>query len=111
IAGLTSPAMTAGEAGWFLFYAVGAAAYRVSLMAAIALYTASKLFFVGIALAIGFVAATVLWPAGKALHFLARSPKLSRRRRRAVLAVLAASALAFVGLVAIPLPYSTLAQG
>ena len=80
-------------------------------MLTIALYIAGKLFFVGIALAILSVATTVIWPLVRALRFVADSPQLYRRRRRAAVATLAATATAAGLLLALPLPFSTIAQG
>jgi putative peptide zinc metalloprotease protein len=111
IAGVASAATARGEAGWFFLYAVAATAYRLSIMLTIALYIAGKLFFVGILLSIASVATTVIWPLVRALRFVADSPQLYRRRRRAIVITLAAGAAAFALLLAIPLPFSTIAQG
>jgi putative peptide zinc metalloprotease protein len=111
IGGISSPATAPGEAGWFLLYALGAAIYRLSILLTIALYVASKLFFVGIALAIASVASTLLWPVVKAMKFVVESPLLHRRRRRAILTCAATVAAALVLLLAIPMPYNTIAQG
>ena len=111
IGGISSPATARGEAGWFLLYALSAAIYRLSILLTIALYVASKLFFVGIALAIASVASTLIWPVVKAMKFVAESPLLYRRRRRAMLACAATVAAALVALLAIPVPFSTIAQG
>ena len=58
IGGISSPATAPGEGTWFTVYALSAAIYRLSILLTIALYVASKLFFVGIALAIASVAST-----------------------------------------------------
>jgi putative peptide zinc metalloprotease protein len=111
IGGLASPATARGEPFWFVLYAVGAALYRLSILLTIALYIASKLFFVGIALSIASVASTVIWPLVRALRFVADSPQLYRRRQRAIMTTLAAAAAAVALLLAIPMPFSTIAQG
>jgi putative peptide zinc metalloprotease protein len=111
IGGISSPATASGEAGWFLVYALGAAIYRLSILLTIALYVAGKLFFVGIALAMASVATTLFWPVVKAVKFVAESPLLHRRRRRAILACSATVAVALLLLLAIPLPFNTIAQG
>jgi putative peptide zinc metalloprotease protein len=111
IAGVASPATAAGEAPWLFVYAIAAAAYRLSILLTIALYIAGKLFFVGIALSIVSVATTVIWPIVKALRFVADSPQLYRRRRRAVTACAGAAVVTLLLVLAIPLPYSTMAQG
>jgi putative peptide zinc metalloprotease protein len=111
IGGVASPATARGEAAWFLVYALAATAYRLSIMLTIALYVAGKLFFVGVALSIASVATTVIWPLVRALRFVADSPQLYRRRRRAIVACVMAGAAALALLLAIPLPFSTIAQG
>ncbi len=111
IGGISSPATARGEAGWFLVYALSAAIYRLSILLTIALYVASKLFFVGIALAIASVATTLLWPVVKVVRFVAASPQLYRHRGRAILTSSAILAAALLLLLAIPLPYNTMAQG
>lgn len=111
IGGISSPATAPGEAGWFVVYALCAATYRLSILLTIALYIASKLFFVGIALAIASVASTLVWPVVKALKFVVESPLLYRRRRRAILACSATIGGALVLLLAVPLPFNTIAQG
>src|ERR1700722_15385474 len=111
IGGISSVATAPGEAGWFAVYALSAAIYRLSILLTIALYVASKLFFVGIALAIASVATTLLWPVVKALKFVVESPLLNRRPRRAILVCSATPAAALVLLLAIPLPFNTIAQG
>lgn len=111
IAGIASPATGRGEAPWLFIYAVAAALYRLSIMLTIALYIAGKLFFVGIALSIASVASTVILPLVRALRFVADSPQLYRRRRRAILTTLAAATGALALFLAVPLPFSTIAQG
>jgi putative peptide zinc metalloprotease protein len=111
VGGLSSPATASGEAGWFMVYALSAAIYRLSILLTIALYVASKLFFIGIGLAIASVASTLVWPVVNALKFVAESPLLHRRRRRAILVCSATVSAALVLLLAIPLPFSTIAQG
>ena len=111
ISGVASPATAPGEGFWFFAYAIGAASYRLSILLTIALYVAGKLFFVGIALSIASVVTTVVWPIVRAMRFVAESPQLYRRRRRAILATAGAVAMAIALFLAIPFPFSTVAQG
>ncbi len=99
IGGIASPATAAGEPAWFVAYAVGAAVYRLSILLTIALYVASKFFFVGIILAAMSVATTLLMPVVNAIKFVAESPLLHRRRRRAILVCSATIALALLALL------------
>src|SRR5262249_14220794 len=82
--GLSSPVTARGEPAWFVFYALASTAYRLSIMVTIALLVASKLFFIGIVLAILSVATTLVWPMIKAGRFVIESPLLRRQRRRAI---------------------------
>lgn len=109
--GVSSPVTARGEAPWFFVYAVAASVYRLSIMLTIALLVASKLFFVGIALAIMSVTSTLVWPVIKAARFLVESPLLRRRRRRAIGISAGTVIVALVLLLAVPLPLSTMAQG
>jgi putative peptide zinc metalloprotease protein len=111
IEGISSPVTARGEATWFVFYALGALAYRLSIMLTIALFVASKLFFVGIALAIASVATTAVWPIVKGIRFVVESPLLQRKRRRAILLCSGAVAAALLLVLAMPLPFATMAQG
>jgi putative peptide zinc metalloprotease protein len=106
-----SPVTARGEAPWFVFYALAALAYRLWIMLTIALFVAGKMFFVGIALAIVSLAGTVIWPIVKAIHFIAESPQLQRRRRRAILVTSTVAAAIAALVLAVPLPYATMAQG
>ncbi|MDO9297065.1 M50 family metallopeptidase [Bradyrhizobium sp.] len=111
IDGLTSPATARGEAVWFVCYSLSAAAYRMSIMVTIALLIASKLFFIGIALALLSVGTSFVWPLIQAARFLAESPLLHRRRQRAMAISAGAMAAALLLVLAVPLPLATMAEG
>ncbi|WP_374619971.1 peptidase M50 [Devosia sp.] len=111
IESVESPANVRTERKWLLSYAVLAFIYRIFLSIAIALIVATKLFFVGVALALFSLASTFLFPMLKGIGFLFTSPRLQHRRGRAiaVASVFLATIVGFVGFV--PLPYATVAQG
>ena len=109
--GLSSPVTARGEAPWFVAYAIGATLYRLSIMITIALLVASKLFFLGIGLAILSVVNTLVWPAINGLRFVLNSPLLHRQRRRAIAVTAGAVAATLIAVLAIPLPFATMAQG
>ncbi|OSJ19491.1 hypothetical protein BSZ16_00145, partial [Bradyrhizobium canariense] len=109
--GLSSPVTAQGEAPWFVAYAIGATLYRLSIMITIALLVASKLFFLGIALAILSVVNTLVWPAINGLRFVRNSPLLQRQRRRAIAVTAGTIAAALIAVLAIPMPFATMAQG
>ncbi|MDX6805808.1 HlyD family efflux transporter periplasmic adaptor subunit [Terrihabitans rhizophilus] len=106
-----NPADSRGEARWFVAYGVLAFLYRVLVTLGIAMFVATKLFFIGIIMAIWSVASLVVFPLWKGGQYLFTSPRLSGRRRRA----LTVSASVLAGLAAllflIPAPYATVAEG
>ncbi len=111
VEGLDSPATAPGEAKWFLVYAVGAFIYRAIVSITIASVIATQLFFVGILLALWTIAGLVVVPIAKGVAYLASSPRLHGRRRRAI----GVTGLAVGGLLAllfaVPLPYATVSEG
>lgn len=107
----TSPVTARGERGWFLFYSIAAFLYRVSIMIGIALFIAGKLFFIGVALAVWALLNAFVIPVFKGIWWLIEAPELRSRRRRAItLSALAATAM-LTGLLALPVPYATMAEG
>jgi len=99
-----SMAHSLGERIWFVVYGLLSMAYRVFIMAAIVLFVADKLFFIGAALAVSAVVAFILTPAVKFMRYLAIDPELDRVRPRAVLTTLgfAVLVLGVAGLVPAP---------
>jgi putative peptide zinc metalloprotease protein len=109
--GISSPVTARGEAAWFVLYALGALAYRLSIMLTIALFVAGKLFFVGVALAVASIVAGLVWPIFKGVRFIFESPLLQRKRRRAMLVCSATASAALLLVLAVPMPFATMAQG
>ena len=106
-----SPTTARGERRWLLFYGPIAFAYRIFVVLSIALFVAGAYAIVGIALGLWGVVTTIMLPLGRALAFLATSPRLSHRRTRALL-VTAAGVLAAAGLLfIIPVPLRTQTEG
>jgi putative peptide zinc metalloprotease protein len=108
---LPAPETAPGEAPWLLFYAIASFLYRLSASLAIALFIASRFFFVGVVLALWSLAVSLVLPAAKGIRFLLHDPQLQRVRRRALLSSCALVAAAGAATLALPLPYATLAQG
>ncbi|MBT9384344.1 PqqD family peptide modification chaperone [Pseudooceanicola sp. CBS1P-1] len=106
-----SPVTARGEAKWFLFYAVAAFCYRISISVTIALVVASKFFFIGVLLAVWALANVFLVPAWKGLKFLVTSGSLRGRRGRAFAVAGTALALVAAAVFALPVPHRTLAPG
>ncbi|MGB3416086.1 MAG: PqqD family peptide modification chaperone [Mesorhizobium sp.] len=111
IADIDNPASAPGERKWLLGYAILAFLYRVLLSLMIALLVATKLFFIGILLAIATVFATLAMPVFKGLKFLVTSPRLQDRRGRAMALSGGVAATLLLLVLAVPMPYATVAQG
>ena len=77
----------------------------------IALFLSVRLFAIGIVMALWSVGAIAVLPIIKGLKFLATSPRLRGRRRRAFAVVAGLVAVAWFILFVIPLPYATVAEG
>ena len=106
-----APEVSAGEARWLLFFAVASFLYRMFIMVVILTMVASQYFVFGVVLAIWAGFSTLILPLLKQLRFLFSDPSLAGRRGVALAAT--GSALGFVAilLLALPLPYRTVAQG
>ena len=105
------PLSTPGERVWFVIYTVASFIYRISIYAAIILFIAGKFFTIGMLMA-GWAAVTmIILPLGKSVRFLFSSPKLGRKRGRAILASVFGLALVATLLGLVPVPLSTRAEG
>jgi putative peptide zinc metalloprotease protein len=106
-----APMAATGEKAWFVVYSIASFCYRMFVYAAIVLFIASKFFFIGALFAAWALITMFVWPAVKLVRFLSSSPRVRRRRFRAV----AASLLVAAGLAAtvalLPVPLSTMAEG
>lgn len=108
---LAGPVTARGEAAWFFFYAPASLAYRLTVIATIALFIGNQYFFVGVVLVVWTVAQSFGWPLLKGIRYVLLSPQLGEHRLRAA-AVTALAVAAVVGAVGfVPLPYGTKAQG
>ena len=106
-----TPVTAAGEAGWFLLYSICSYLYRFAIIITIALFIATKLFFVGIMLAIFVLFQSIVWPVLKGIWYFATYPLLRHHRARASALVVCFSGIVAVILFYVPLPYSTISQG
>ncbi len=108
---LETPVAAASERKWLLLYAVLSFAYRMTVSLGIAVFLATKLVAVGLVMAFWSIFAILVLPLLKAVRYLATSPRLNGRRRRAVGATAGMAALIGGALFLAPLPYSTMAEG
>ena len=106
-----APSAGTGERAWFLFYGIASFVYRMFIMFAIILFIAGKFFVVGVLLAIWAVAMQLIWPLIKNLGFVLNSPRLNRKRARAVVTTLSAIAALAAFVVLVPVPSWTRAEG
>lgn len=100
-----------GERKWLFAYAIAAFVYRVFISFAIALFVASKFFFIGVLLAVWALFNTFVQPLLKGIKYMLTSPELRQKRGKAM--GLVAGALAGVAalLFSLPAPYATVAHG
>jgi putative peptide zinc metalloprotease protein len=108
---LEPPLSTSGERGWFFVYSISSFIYRMVIYTSIVLFIASKFFVAGVLMAGWALASMIILPAGKGVRFLLSSPRLVRKRARAILVT--SVVLVFVGTVIsfVPVPLSTRAEG
>ena len=105
------PLSNAGERAWFFVYTILAFCYRMTIYAAIVLFVAGKFFFIGVVFACWAAVNMLILPVFKGTRFLFTSPRLNRRRLRAILVsgMLMAGAAAFIVLV--PVSLGTITEG
>jgi putative peptide zinc metalloprotease protein len=105
------PTERISEAVWLAAYGLLSSVYRVFVTMAIALFIATRYFFVGVALAIWAVGAMVGLPLLRALRQLQVQPALRERRARIVAGGLAVLAVFAAFAVLVPLPDRSQAEG
>jgi putative peptide zinc metalloprotease protein len=107
----SSPANSRSEAAWFAFYGIASTFYRLLVTIAIALFIATRFFFIGVVLALWAATMMAVVPVFKAFRLLQARPSLRERQRVALLAggVVAALLVAFI--VWVPVPMRVQAEG
>lgn len=105
------PMSISGERVWFVIYTVLSFTYRIFIYVRIVMFIASKFFVVGIMIAGWAVISMFIVPGAKGIRFLLSSPRLGRKRTRAILASSCVLAGIAVIVLLIPVPLSTLAEG
>jgi putative peptide zinc metalloprotease protein len=106
-----APATAAGERRWFVFYGAASVLYRISISIGIALFLVATVPVLGVVLAAWLVAAQLLLPLLRQLHYLLFHPSLNGRRIRALGVTGALLAGVFGALLLAPLPSSTQVDG
>ena len=105
------PIASRAEKVWFVCYGLASTAYRVLVTVVIALFIASRFFIIGVLLAAWALVAMAVLPVARALGHVIASPRLRKRRRRALVVTFGSIAAALLLVVAVPLPYHSDAEG
>ena len=108
---LASPVTADGEAGWFVFYGIASFFYRLFVWTVIVVLVASKLFFIGVVLAIWGALLMFGKPLAKIVTHLVSSPVLAAQRGRAMVTTLAIVGGVLGLVMLVPVPYSTVVEG
>jgi len=105
------PIIAPGERFWLVLYTVAAFLYRMFIYVGIILFVAGRFFFIGMAIACWGAFNMLVMPLAKIVKFLLNSPKLRRKRVRALsMAVLFLVVLSVI-LTAAPIPLNTRVEG
>jgi putative peptide zinc metalloprotease protein len=105
------PADSRGERAWLGFYGLASTLYRLVVTFAIAIFVASRFFFIGVVLALWAMAMMAVVPLVRAAAQIDKRPGLRERRTRIVAGAAAAGALLAALVLWLPLPYRTQAEG
>ncbi|HUJ86767.1 MAG TPA: hypothetical protein VLX30_07960 [Burkholderiales bacterium] len=106
-----APEATRGEKAWFVFYGIASSLYRVLVTAVIALFIAGRFFIIGVLLAAWALVAMAVIPVVRGIRHLASSPRLHKRRRRAIAVTLGVVGALVLLVLAVPVPYRSQAEG
>ncbi len=105
------PLSVLGERIWFVIYTVLSFVYRMIIYIGIMLFITTKFFVVGIIMGCWAVVSMFVIPGAKGIKFLLSSPRLGRKRGRAMLASSLILACIAAIILLVPVPLSTLAEG
>ena len=106
-----TPAESAPEKAWFLFYGFASSVYRILVAVFIALFIAGHFFVIGVLLALWVVVAMVMVPLVRGVRYLGKNPRLQKHRSRAFAVVLGSIIATSTLLLFVPMPYHTTAEG
>jgi putative peptide zinc metalloprotease protein len=106
-----APLSTKGEHFWFMAYTITSFFYRMFIYVAIILFVATKFFFIGVLFACWGLTNMFVWPAIKGMKFLLTSPRLVRKRFRALVVTAGVLAVLVVLVAFVPIPLNTTTEG
>ena len=105
------PIATPGERAWFVVYATASFVYRALVVVAIIAFIADYYFWLAMLFAGSTAVAWIGVPVVKGVRFLVTSPRLRRRRVRALAVTAAAVAAVVLAVGWVPAPYRTVTEG
>ena len=108
---LDPPTATQGERAWFVGYGLASFVYRMFVVVFIAMFVATKFFFIGILLALWAIAMMVVVPLVKNISKIFTSTRLGPKRTRAITVILSMVCVSLLVLVFVPVPSWTRAEG
>jgi putative peptide zinc metalloprotease protein len=106
-----SPLRAPSEAKWLIGYGVVSFIYRLAIMLSIGVLVSQRYFVIGVILAVVSLSQMMVLPVLRGLRYVADDPALRDRRRRAAWVSVGVAASLAILLLAIPVPYATVAQG
>lgn len=107
----SSPVTSPGEPLWFIGYGIASFFYRLMVLAFLALFISSKLFFVGVFIALWGLCTQIVVPAVRHSWLFFQSAGGRRKRVRFIAASLSFVAIISLVLFAVPAPLRTRAEG
>jgi putative peptide zinc metalloprotease protein len=111
IASVAPPAHSLREAVWLVAYSLTSFCYRIIVMLGIALFVATKLFIVGIILAIWSFYGFLVQPLFNTIHHMIVDEQLKKKRLRLTCVIGLATGLVIGILFWLPFPKITLTEG
>lgn len=106
-----STAFVSGERGWFIFYAIASFLYRIFITVQIILFVAGRFFVIGVLLAAWAVISMLIAPMVKIIHNVFTDIRAQTKRIRIALTCAALAGLSVFFILAIPVPFFTMAEG
>lgn len=100
-----------GEAPWLAAYGPVSFIYRLGIMAVLVGWFSNLSLMLAAAVALLFLYALALKPGWDIFVYLSQSPEIQRHRARAWTVVSVSTIALLLAIVALPMPYATLAQG
>jgi putative peptide zinc metalloprotease protein len=105
------PVSLPGERAWFLCYTVSSFFYRIWIYIKIIEFIASKFLAAGLLLALWAALTMLGLPVFRGSKFLFSSPRLGRKRKRAIVVTAAVLAVLAGVVLLLPVPLATVAEG